>query len=96
MANICDNTMHVESSSAENIEYILRFFDDGWNYKVEDYGYDLDITFESKWTFPEEEMEKLYDGLPDPDEILITCLSVELGNLYHALWVCNENGWREV
>ena len=57
----------------------------------------MDITFESKWTFPEEQMKDLYNHLPDKEnDIYITCLSIEYGNLYHALWVCDKNGWREV
>lgn len=41
-------------------------------------------------------MNDLYNGLPNKNDIFMRCLSVEYGNLYHALWVCNSNGWHEV
>ena len=52
-------------------------------------------TFEPKWTFPETKMNKLYKKLPNKDDIDMRCLSVEYGCLYHALWVCDKDGWRE-
>ena len=97
MANICENSMRVVGSE-KNLKYIHEFFED-WEYSDVDWYEDerMDITFESKWTFPEEQMKDLYNHLPDKEnDIYITCLSIEYGNLYHALWVCDKNGWREV
>lgn len=97
MANICENHMRIYGSE-KNLEYIDKFFDN-WTYAdVDWYGNEsMEIIFESKWTFPEEQMKDLYNNLPDKeDDIYIICLSVEYGNLYHALWVCDKDGWREV
>ena len=41
-------------------------------------------------------MEDLYPSIPNKEDIYIRCLSVEYGNLYHALWICDEDNWREV
>lgn len=97
MANICDNTFHACGSS-ENLQVIkdfleekLSFVDIDW-YDVEE----MDACFESKWTFPEEIMQELYEKIPDKDDIYMRCLSVEYGFMYHALWECDEDGWKEV
>lgn len=95
MANICENHMRIYGSE-KNLEYIDKFFD---NWADVDWYDDesMEIIFESRWDFPEEQMKDLYNNLPDKeDDIYITCLSVEYGNLYHALWVCDKEGWREV
>lgn len=98
MANICENTLYA-CGDPENIKAIEKFFDE--NYKsVVDFGYlendSTEIYFDSIWIFPEEEMVKLYQSLPRKDDIYMRCLSVEYGCLYHALWVCDEEGWKEV
>lgn len=40
--------------------------------------------------------QELYDKIPDKEDIYMRCLSVEYGCLYHVLWVCDNNGWKEV
>ena len=97
MANICNNELYAVSDCEENINTIHNFFE---NYKdsadIENYGDNIFVRFDSKWTFPEEEMEELFDVIPNKEDIYMRRLSVEYGNLYHALWVCNEDGWKEV
>lgn len=97
MANICDNTFFASSENRENIDFILKFLEDNFEYVDYDYSDDaIDAYFEYKWSFPEELMEELYNKIPDKSDIYMRCLSVEYGLLYHALWVCDENGWQEV
>lgn len=97
MANICDNHIHIESDDKKNLEYVENFFDNEYRAttvcKIDNY---VEADFESYWYFPEDAMNDLYDGLPNKNDIFMRCLSVEYGNLYHALWVCNSNGWHEV
>lgn len=97
MANICENTFYA-SGHPDNMKTIEKFFDE-WNDTV-DFGYlaedSTEIYFDSKWVFPEEEMIELYNLLPHKEDIHMRCLSVEYGCLYHALWVCDEEGWSEV
>ena len=97
MANLCENTLYVCSEDPFNIRKVLKYFDEHFS----DYDYDIqdnsiDIYFSSKWAFPESEMNELFDLIPNKEDIYMRCLSVEYGNLYHALWVCDENGWHEV
>lgn len=96
MSNPCDNTLYAYSEDRQNIDTIINFFHD-WPYaSIEDSDTSVDIYFDSRWVFPEEEMKKLYESLPNKEDIYMRCLSVEYGCLYHALWVCNNEGWNEV
>lgn len=96
MSNICDNTLYAESSNRGNIDTIIDFFD-AWPYaEIEDSGESIDVYFGSKWTFPESDMNKLFELIPDKSNIYMRCLSVEYGTLYHELWLCDKDGWRTV
>lgn len=96
MANICTNLMYICSKDRQNIDVAINFFHN-WPYAdIEDSDTSIDVLFTSKWVFPEEEMNKLYESIPNKADIYMRCLSYEFGNLYHALWVCDENGWEEV
>lgn len=95
MANICDNTLRCNSSNPKNLDYIENFFND-WNASIEQTDEEnMYVYFDSKWVFPEEEMNKLYKGIPDKEDIDMTCLSVEWGCTYCEFHQCNEDGWIE-
>ena len=97
MANICDNTMYVESQNRKNIDAVKNFFEDNITYfDCDDNDECLDIFFDSKWTFPEDLMQELFEVIPDKSDIYMRVLSVEYGCLYHALWICDSDGWKEV
>lgn len=96
MANICTNQMYIYSKDRNNIKTALDFFHN-WPYaEIEDSDTSVDVYFDSKWVFPEKKMNELFSLIPNKDDINMRCLSYEFGNLYHALWVCDEDGWREV
>lgn len=97
MANICDNTFYAQSEDENNLKYIEEFITNKFRYS-DVYSDDdfVEAYFDSKWTFPEEVMHELYEGIPNKEDIFMRCLSVEYGNLYHALWVCDKEGWTEV
>lgn len=96
MANICDNTFYAYTEDKNNTEVITNFFENWWGAVVEAYDNAMDVYFESKWVFPEEDMKELFEAIPNKEDIYMRCLSVEYGDLYHALWVCEEDGWKEV
>ena len=96
MANICNNEFYAISDNQENIKTIEDFFSKMPYADVDTFDNNMSVYFESKWTFPEELMQELYNKIPDKEDIYMRCLSVEYGCLYHALWVCDNNGWREV
>lgn len=96
MANQCENHLYIESENEENINTILDFMSDHfWPYDSDCNGDGINIIFTSKWIFPEELMNQLYESLPDKSDIHMRCLSVEYGCMYHALWYCDEDGWHE-
>lgn len=94
MANICENTLKVYSEDKKNIEYIKDFFKEDDVAIVDDYN--LDIYFDSKWDFPEKRMNRLYQDLPNKNDIDMACLSVEWGNFYCTFTVCDSDGWHSM
>lgn len=96
MSNICDNTFWAQGSK-ENLQVINDFFENWTNANIDWYdAEEIDVYFESKWVFPEKIMQELYEKIPDKSNIYMRCLSVEYGCMYHALWECGEDGWKEV
>lgn len=98
MANVCDNDWYCTSENEENLKVIKEFIENEFYGELtyED-STSLEGFFESRWVFPEEKMQELYELIPDKEDIYMRCLSVELGCLYHTLWICeNEKGWTEV
>lgn len=95
MANICDNTFYAYTEDENNAKVIVDFLEEYFDADIDPYDCDINAYFDSKWTFPEEKMEELFGLIPNKDDIYMRCLSVEYGCLYHALWVCDEDGWSE-
>ena len=100
MANVCSNEFYAYSDNYDNIEYITKFFE-----KYKYYGTSeiinnetsIDVDFNSKWCFPEEDMNQLFESLPDKSDIYMRCLSVEYGCDYVAYWKCEDDkGWYQV
>ena len=92
MSNICDNTLHVYSENTENIKCVKKFFKKLGDIEEID-NENLEIYFDSKWTFPEELMNELYNKIPDKNDIYMTCLSVEWGCFYCQFHTCDKDGW---
>ena len=97
MANICSNEFYAESKDKGNIEYIYNYFDNIYQGNVIDLSQEegsVESQFDSKWSFPEEEMKELFNGLPNKDEIYMRCLSVEFGCRYVEYHECEgKEGW---
>lgn len=96
MANICDNTLYVYSEDPENIKYIKDWFRDYDKYADIEMSDDVsfNIYFESRWIFPKKDMDKLFENIPNKEDIYMRCLSVEYGNDYVSLYKCeDEDGW---
>lgn len=69
MANLCDNTLFVSSDCRKNLDAVITFFNkEVVYYDCDDNDDCLDIFFDSKWVFPEELMNELFEDsklLPD-------------------------------
>lgn len=95
MSNICDNTFYAYTEDNANMQVLKDFFNNlAANCEISDDR--IDVYFTSKWIFPKDEMDKLFESIPNKEDIHMRCLSVEYGCLYHALWVCDKDGWKEV
>lgn len=69
MSNPCSNTFYAYSKDRKNIEAIIKFFIE-WPYSgIDDSGESVDIYFDSRWTFPEKEMNELFEIIPNKDDI---------------------------
>lgn len=95
MANVCENELRVFSENPDNISKVMEFFKENWNY----YDFDevdsenLTIYFDSKWDFPELQMIDLVNNLPDKENVSMTCLSTEWGNMYAEFHYFNGQHW---
>lgn len=94
--NICTNTFYAYSEDKNNVETIINFLSEEFDAEVQTDDMNINAEFDSRWVFPEEEMNTLYNMIPNKSNIYMRCLSVEYGDMYHALWQCDENGWEEV
>ena len=94
MANPCENTLYA-TGSEEVLDIISKFLKENFDADVEIEDDYLDAYFDSKWTFPLEAMEELFNTIPKQEDFYIRCLSVEYGCMYHALWYCDKNGWHD-
>lgn len=93
MANICNNTFYAYSKDSENIKAIVNFFNDEWSADIEEGEDCVNVYFDSKWVFPENDMCNLLNSIPNKDDIYMRCLSVEYGLNYVAYWKCYGDYW---
>lgn len=96
MSNICNNEFYAYSNNDDNINVIYKFMDEYDGTSHLDGGIDyVECYFESKWDFPEEKMDDLFNSLPDKNDIYMRCLSTEYENEYVAFYVCRDSdGWQ--
>ena len=73
MANICNNEFYLTSSDFANIKYAKEWFEnsdlDCYTEIIDDDC--IEVNFSSKWTFPDELMQKFVDGIPNKEDIYI-------------------------
>ena len=98
MSNLCDNTFFANSSDSKNIKAVADFLNESGLFNVHySIGENcIDARFNSDWVFPETEMNELLNSIPNRENIYMRCLSVEYGQMYHALWECRGQEWIEV
>ena len=95
MSNICENTIRVFSENEDNLNYICHFIKREFNSNLEQIDSEsLEGYFDSRNVFPEQEMEELYEKLPNKeDTIVIEVLSIEWSSYYCVFHVCDNKGW---
>jgi len=93
MANLCSNDFYAYSEDENNIKTIDNFLKSELYADTEVDKTTIDAWFDSKWTFPEELMNQLYEEIPNKEDVYMRCLSVEYGCDYIGYHKCEENGW---
>lgn len=96
MANICTNMLFCKTENAENYKNVLDFLEE--NFEVDFINEDEDSNyfeseFDSKWSFPEQEFDKLIKSLTDDDSLYIRILSHELCCEYASFRIYQNNEW---
>lgn len=96
MANLCENTLVINSNSQKNINYITDFIKTNFECNSLEYVNDncIKIEFNSKWMFPVFEMDQMFQNLPNKEDIQMDCLSVEWGCYYCEFRSCDSMGWK--
>lgn len=94
MANVCENSMYVQSEDRRNLDHIEKFMK-SWAYAdIEHIDNDtLEIYFDSRWDFPIDEMNEMVEDLPNKDDIYIRVFSIEYGEYYCAFHVYDGESW---
>ena len=92
MANKCDNIFYAYTEDEENKKVIIDFFK---SEKVNNTPSGIEVNFISRWTFPEREMDRLYESIPNKDDLYMRCLSFEFGCDYVGYHTCSKYGWED-
>lgn len=98
MANICNNEFYLTSNDFANIKYTKEWFENsGLDCYTEFIDDDcIEVNFSSKWTFPDELMQKFADGIPNKEDIYIRVMSIEYGCHYHEMMIYKGEEWLSV
>ena len=97
MANICDNRLYCSTDNDRNMEKIIRFLNEEFdisNLDAQDNFIHAD--FSSRWTFPEEEFEKLTADLEDDPTLFIEVVSFEPGMRYLEAHLFENGDWQTI
>ena len=97
MANICTNKLYLSTKNKqlrdtlkEKIRQLFRcdsvVFLDGKTF-------DCEIEFDSRWTFPQKEMEALTKRLPKKNDLYIRVLSYEFNCEYEGFNIYTSGEW---
>ena len=103
MANICDNKFYfscdhhfkewqikIENLLKQHFDYNIYYCTD-----LDDEGGSFEAFFESKWHFPDDVFEQLFEDASKADDVYFRCLSEEYGNGYVAMNIFQDNSWRD-
>lgn len=97
MANICTNLLYLSTKDRPLRDTLMRAIRQSFhcnsvlflNGKV----FNCEIEFDSRWTFPQKEMEALTKGLPEENDLYIRVLSHEFCCEYVGFHVYASGEW---
>ncbi len=98
MANVCTNRLFLSTKNkglcdklAESI--IDSFYCCDLQPLYDDEVFSCEMVFDSRWTFPNKEMEELTNELPEGNDLYIRVLSYEFGCEYVGFNVYTDGEW---
>src|SRR5574344_412360 len=95
MSNTCKNEFYAYSTNKRNIKHIKKYISEHFNCDFEEDCDCVDSVFTSELQFPEKEMNEMFKGLPDKNNISMRCLSNEKQNNYIDYHKCEGlPGWK--
>ncbi|GAB6010464.1 hypothetical protein [Dysgonomonas reticulitermitis] len=99
MANICTNKLYLSTKDRDLRDRLKESIRQSFSCDTVLYGngkvFDCEIEFDSKWTFPQGEMEKLTGGIPRESDLYIRVLSYEFGCEYVGFNIYADGEWRD-
>jgi len=98
MANICTNKLYLSTKDKQLCDNLIEsIIDSFYSCDVQPFDngevYTCEIEFESRWTFPKKEMEKLTNELPEGNDLYIRVLSYEFGCEYVGFNIYTDGEW---
>jgi hypothetical protein len=97
MANICTNQLYLSTKDKPLRDRLMNEITQTF-YCVHEQSFDssifdCEIEFESRWTFPQNEMKALTKGLSEDNGLYIRVLSIEYGCEYVGFNVYSSGEW---
>jgi len=97
MANICTNKLYLTTKDKvlrdSMTESIAKTFNCNDINSIDGKIFECEIDFDSKWTFPYKEMEKMTQELPEGNDLYIRVLSYEFNCDYIGYNIYSSGEW---
>jgi hypothetical protein len=99
MANIYTNRLYLSTGNKDLRDSLMHSIKQTFRCDGAVYGnrkiFDCEIEFDSSWSFPQKEMEKLTKNLPDGNDLYIRVLSHEFSCEYVGFNIYAGGEWRD-
>lgn len=93
MANYATNIFHATTANKQDLDKIEAFLDETFNGYIERNDDIINAEFDSRWEYPEKEINKLVESLEAKSEIYIRILTYELENEYVSFRKFSQGEW---
>jgi hypothetical protein len=97
MANICTNVLYLSIKDKNLRDKLVEEIKDKFDYNdinlSDDDTFECEMNFFSRWTFPQEEIDKLIEGLEEENDLYLRVLSYEFGCDYVGYNIYKSGEW---
>lgn len=93
MANYATNIFHASTENEQDLDKIEAFLDENFNGYVERNDDTINAEFDSRWEYPEKEIDELIALLDAKDKIYIRILTYELEDEYVSFRIFSQGKW---